>query len=126
VTGSFISLSHAVTKTNALTCVDCHSANSVLDFQALSYAPEKAQRLASLLTKVQFFASARDAAGLKLRWSALAGKKYQLQVSASLEAQSWTPMGPIITPAGPWHEQVVPDSELAKGSPLFFRVREVQ
>jgi hypothetical protein len=66
VTGSFISLSHAVSKTNALGCTDCHSDYSVLDFRALGYLPERAARLAGLFARLQILAAVPDSTGLKL------------------------------------------------------------
>lgn len=47
VTGSFISLNHAIKKDGALACVNCHSSNSVLDFKALHYSDERAEELMS-------------------------------------------------------------------------------
>lgn len=47
-TGSFISLSHGIKKEGALNCTDCHSRNSVLDFNALSYSSEDGERLMTL------------------------------------------------------------------------------
>ena len=48
VTGSFISLNHAIKKDGALNCMDCHTHNSVLDFRALHYTEERANQLKSL------------------------------------------------------------------------------
>jgi len=48
VTGSFVTVSHAVKKNGALTCTDCHTQNGRLDFAALGYSPAEAQHLATL------------------------------------------------------------------------------
>ncbi|MBI1391083.1 MAG: hypothetical protein GC154_21865 [bacterium] len=48
ITGSFISLSHAIKKDGALTCLNCHSSNSVLNFTALHYSSERAAQLKSM------------------------------------------------------------------------------
>ncbi len=42
------SISHSITKENALQCADCHSTNSVLDFAALQYTPERANQLQTM------------------------------------------------------------------------------
>ncbi|MEW6238388.1 MAG: hypothetical protein AB1656_23640 [Candidatus Omnitrophota bacterium] len=47
-TGSFISLNHAIKKKGALSCADCHSRQSVLNFKALQYSNEKANTLMTL------------------------------------------------------------------------------
>lgn len=44
----YFSLSHAITKENALKCQCCHSDNSVLDFGALGYSEEEQLNLASI------------------------------------------------------------------------------
>ncbi len=48
VTGSFVSLSHAIKREGALQCADCHSSKSVLDFPALQYSSARAAELKSL------------------------------------------------------------------------------
>ena len=124
VTGSFISLSHAVTKTNALTCLDCHSSSGVMDFRALSYAPAKVQRLTTLFSQPQFFSAVQQTAGLRLRWSAVPGKRYQLHTTDNMATGTWTPLGTINTAVAPWQEFVVPANQLQSASHLFFRVNE--
>jgi len=47
VTGSFITVSHAVKREGALTCANCHSKDGRLDFLALGYSEERAQVLTS-------------------------------------------------------------------------------
>ncbi|MFA5182319.1 MAG: hypothetical protein WC405_13445 [Syntrophales bacterium] len=44
LTGYFI-LSHDITKSKALTCTDCHSANNYLGFSKLGYSPERNKQL---------------------------------------------------------------------------------
>jgi hypothetical protein len=48
VSGSFITVSHAVKKRGALNCADCHTDNGRLDFAALGYSPERQERLKSI------------------------------------------------------------------------------
>lgn len=56
ITGSFISLNHAIKKNGALKCENCHSSQSVLDFNALSYSPERAAELKSMFqSAVQYW-----------------------------------------------------------------------
>ena len=45
---ALFSMSHSITKTDALRCADCHSANGVLDFDVLGYSPERAKELMTL------------------------------------------------------------------------------
>ncbi|MCB2156441.1 hypothetical protein KQI84_16320 [bacterium] len=50
VTGSFITLSHAIKKDGALSCADCHTEeNGRLDFEALGYSPEMQNILKKML-----------------------------------------------------------------------------
>lgn len=48
VTGSFITVSHAVKKQGALSCDDCHTENGRLDFAALGYSEERQMRLKTI------------------------------------------------------------------------------
>jgi len=48
VTGSFITVSHAVTRRNALSCGDCHTPNGRLDFAALGYSADRVPILTHL------------------------------------------------------------------------------
>ena len=48
VTGSFITVSHAIKKQGALSCDDCHAENGRLDFAALGYSEERQMRLKSV------------------------------------------------------------------------------
>lgn len=45
---ALFSMSHSITKTDALRCADCHGADSVLDFDVLGYSPERAEQLMTL------------------------------------------------------------------------------
>lgn len=47
VTGSYITVSHAVKRNGALTCADCHSKDGRLDFAALGYSEERQDVLTS-------------------------------------------------------------------------------
>jgi len=47
VSGSFITVSHAVKRKGALTCADCHSKSGRLDFTALGYSEEQQRILTS-------------------------------------------------------------------------------
>ena len=47
VSGSFITVSHAVKRKGALTCADCHSKNGRLDFVSLGYSEEQQRILTS-------------------------------------------------------------------------------
>ena len=47
VTGSFITVSHAVKGKGALSCLDCHTQNGQLDFAALGYSEARQQELVS-------------------------------------------------------------------------------
>ena len=48
VTGSFITVSHAVKKLGALSCNDCHTENGRLDFAELGYSEERQIRLKTI------------------------------------------------------------------------------
>jgi hypothetical protein len=129
VTGSFISLSHAIKRDGALRCQDCHGAESVLDFKALSYSAPRIARLQSLLTTFQVLESARTPEGnLRVRWSARPKRAYQLMMSSDLEPGSWKPMGDlrgdVKSGTSLWYESVVPASAIANKT-LFFQVREI-
>ncbi|MBN2328966.1 MAG: hypothetical protein JXR73_17635 [Candidatus Omnitrophica bacterium] len=53
VTGSFISLNHAIKREGALTCENCHSSQSVLNFKALHFSDERARELMSMFDSSQ-------------------------------------------------------------------------
>jgi hypothetical protein len=126
VTGSFISLSHAVSKTNALRCADCHNIASVLEFNALSYTAEQSARLATLLTRVQFLSATRATDGaLKLRWVAVPGKRYQLVSTDNVASGSWEPKGEVQTASSQVQESTVTATELQNASRVFFRIQEL-
>ncbi len=124
-TGSFISLSHAINR-RGLKCLDCHSTQSVLDFRALSYPPERAEHLQTLLSKVQFLISRPTAQGLYLRWSALPGRTYQIQATDNLAGGAWRAITPPKYGVSRWYEHTVPQSLISTNQQLFFRVVEVQ
>ncbi|MBN1475544.1 hypothetical protein JXA47_02205 [Candidatus Sumerlaeota bacterium] len=48
--GSFIQLSHAISRDNALRCVHCHSPEGVMDFNTLLYSPDDQYDLSHALT----------------------------------------------------------------------------
>jgi octaheme c-type cytochrome (tetrathionate reductase family) len=124
-TGSFISLSHAIKRTTALRCNDCHAASSVLDFHALGYDPAQATRLQTILSQVQFLTPLQTTAGLRLRWSAVAGRSYQLQATDDLlHGTWWAPTAPV-SGAGQMCDQMVPAGLLQTNRRLFFRVTDV-
>ena len=123
-TGSFISLSHAIRRQGALKCADCHSSRSVLNYQALGYAPEVGQHLKSMFDKVQFLTTTRKPGGLALRWSAIPGRTYQLLSSPDLSSATWTPLGAPKRTINVWMEQVVAETVLTNASRMFFRIQE--
>jgi len=43
-----LEISHAIRKNGALTCADCHSSHSVLDWKGLGYTPEEAASLSTM------------------------------------------------------------------------------
>jgi hypothetical protein len=51
-TGSFITLSHAVTKEGALFCLDCHRTGGRMNYELLGYSPAKQEELTTLLGEV--------------------------------------------------------------------------
>ncbi len=131
VTGSFISLSHAVKRKGALTCQDCHSANSVLDFKALSYTPARIERLRTLFDRLQVLETGRTAqGGLRVRWSAKPKRAYQLLTTTDLQTGNWTPVGArvgdTVTGTSLWYESLVPSADMAGNRHMFFKVLEIQ
>ena len=122
VTGSFISLSHAIKRDGALRCADCHSTAGVMNFKGLSYGPDKAAYLQNLLHTVQFSSAKPTAEGLALRWAGVPGHTYQLQSTTDLQNGSWTPVGPTTNSVGRWLETVIPQSQLGAEPQRFFRV----
>ncbi|MBM3878155.1 MAG: tetrathionate reductase family octaheme c-type cytochrome [Verrucomicrobia bacterium] len=76
-------------KEQALTCADCHTPRSRLQFAALGYPAERALQLQ---TKAGFeigdFAVGHQGAGLTLQWTGTPGNRYQVQSSTDL--RTWT------------------------------------
>jgi hypothetical protein len=124
VTGSFISLSHAIKRHGALTCNDCHSPSGVMDFKALCYPSEEAAHLQTLLQAVQAFTYEQTVAGLKLRWAAIPGRTYQLLGTADLKAGPWVPVGTSLTASNRWMESVLAPGQLGPGPQKFLRIME--
>lgn len=122
VTGSFISLNHAIKKTGALHCNDCHSASGVMDFKALSYPPQKTQFLQTLLQSPSFSAQATGE-GLALRWYTIPGQSYQVEYTTNLTANVWAPAGPAFVATSEWTTNTVPASQLSGHPQMFLRVK---
>jgi hypothetical protein len=122
VTGSFISLSHAIRPgKEALHCTDCHSATSVLNFRALGYEGARANRLMGLFATMQFISSSRTSAGgLLLRWSNVPNRTHQLQSASDLSAGKWTPVGSPIVTTNAWCQYEV---SATTAKQVFFRVQ---
>lgn len=125
VTGSFISLSHAIKRNGALNCNDCHSPNGVMDFNALSYSPTQTAQLQTLLTAVQSFTSTPTTTGLKLSWASIPGRTYQLQSTTNLAYPMWTPVGPNLPATSRLMETVIPRVQMTSEPRCFFRVMEI-
>jgi len=125
VTGSFISLSHAIKRHGALTCANCHSPAGVMDFKALSYSPAKAAQLQTLLDNVQSFTCQTTGTGLKLQWAAIPGRTYQLQSTTNLNAAAWQSVGAGVQAAGRSLEMEIPHAQMNTEPQRFFRVMEV-
>lgn len=125
VTGSFISLSHAIKRNGALTCADCHSPAGVMDFKALSYAPEQAVYLQTVLQTVQAFTHEQTASGMKLHWATIPGRNYELQTTTDLQNGPWVPAGSSCVASNRWMEAVVAPGEMNSEPRRFFRVREI-
>lgn len=123
-TGSFISLSHAIKKTGALSCNDCHSPAGVLNFTALNYPPAEAVRLQTLLQSVQAFTQVQTAAGLKLRWASIPGRDYELQTTTDLQNGDWVTLGTSCRATNRWMETLVAPGSITSEPRRFFRVKE--
>jgi nitrate/TMAO reductase-like tetraheme cytochrome c subunit len=123
-TGSFVSLSHAI-KRNGLACADCHSATGVMDFNALKYSPDEAQRLATLLNRVELSTPTPTSTGLQLRWSTVPGRIYAVEATADLGSGQWWTVRSATNATAQWDEYEAPNSLLNTNRQLFFRVREV-
>jgi hypothetical protein len=123
VTGSFISLSHAIKRQGALRCADCHSTSGVMDFKALSYSPEDVTRLQNVPLAGASFTCEVTSTGAKLRWAAAAGRSYQLESTADLEGSPWLPVGDPVIATGAWVEVLVPRTQVTSDARRFFRVR---
>lgn len=124
-TGSFISVNHGVVRNEAFRCAQCHSENSVMDFEALSYTPEEAAWLQTLFKNVQITRSTRVAQGLKLRWTAKRGMRYQIVTASDLASGTWTAVTQPENALSEWMERVVPNAALTNAGAMFFRVKEV-
>ncbi|MCA9443936.1 MAG: hypothetical protein KC964_24290, partial [Candidatus Omnitrophica bacterium] len=61
--GSFITISHAVTKDGALKCADCHRSGGRLNFAQLGYDQEKSEELTTLLGDLSAFEGDLDGSG---------------------------------------------------------------
>ncbi|MCP5522536.1 MAG: hypothetical protein H7A46_13420 [Verrucomicrobiales bacterium] len=125
VTGSFISLNHAIKRDGALSCSNCHSPSGVMDFNALSYSAEKAGYLQTLTQSVQLLKSESGEGGVVLRWAAMPGLTYELQSTADLQSGLWTTVQPISNPGSPWMEHVIPQGEVGAAGERFFRVMQI-
>jgi len=123
ITGSFISLSHAIKRQGALRCTDCHSPNGVMDFKALSYPPQEVTRLEHILEGVQSLTCERTDSGVRLRWAAVAGQSYQVESTAELAASPWASFGSPVTGTEGWAEVMIPQSQVAAEARRFLRVK---
>ncbi len=123
-TGSFISLSHAVKLQGALTCADCHSTASVLNFKALNYSPAQTAYLETLLNNVQLLTSQMTASGLKLNWATIPGRNYQVQTCTNLQGGLWEAVTTNVPASTLQMETVVPPNQLGAEPQRFFRVME--
>ncbi|MCC6821237.1 MAG: tetrathionate reductase family octaheme c-type cytochrome [Verrucomicrobia subdivision 3 bacterium] len=124
VTGSFISLSHAIKRDGALTCNDCHATAGVMDFKALSYSPTEAAHLQTVLQAVQSFTYEQTASGLKLSWATIPGRTYELLSTTNLNTGSWLTLTNLPATACSM-EMVVPQSQISTEPRRFFRVKEI-
>jgi octaheme c-type cytochrome (tetrathionate reductase family) len=124
-TGSFISLSHAIKRHGALTCTDCHSTASVLDFKALSYSSEQAAHLQTVLDAVQAFTSTPTSSGIRLAWATVPGRSYQLQTTTNLHTAVWTALGACVPATNHTMETVVGQSQVATEPQRYFRVMQL-
>ncbi len=124
VTGSFISLSHAIKRDGALTCNDCHSTTGVMDFNALSYSPEQSVYLQTVLQAVQSFTCEQTASGLELSWATIPGRTYELLSTTNVSAGPWLTLTNL--PATDRSlELVIPPDQLTTEPRRFFRVKEI-
>jgi hypothetical protein len=124
VVGSLISLNHAVDLTTAYKCKDCHSGSSVLDFKALSYTPAQADYLKTMFDKVQFIGTSQTASGLKLRWSSIPGRTYQLLSTTNVASGVWVAVTAPTRTISVWMERTIPATALTGSQELYFRVKE--
>jgi octaheme c-type cytochrome (tetrathionate reductase family) len=123
VTGSFISLSHAIQR-HGLKCLDCHSTTSVLDFPSLGYTPVQSDRIKTMLTTCQIVGMNMTAAGLHLKWTGLPQNSYQLVYATRLDSGDWKPVGAPTTSYLRVHEYTVPQTLLQTNQMLFFKIVE--
>ena len=124
MTGSFISLSHAIKREGALTCNDCHSMTGVMDFNALSYSPEQSAYLQTVLQAVQSFGCEQTVSGLKLSWAAIPGRTYELLGTTNVSAGVWLTVTNLPATSRSM-EMVVPQSQITTDPQRYFRVREI-
>lgn len=123
VTGSFISLSHAIKRNGALNCADCHSAASVLDYTALGYAPSQTAFLQTVLQSVPSFRGQASAGGLKLQWYSVPGQAYQVLGTTNLASGTWLPIGTAVAATNQLTERLIPSTQMATQHQMFFRVQ---
>jgi hypothetical protein len=123
VTGSFISLSHAIKRNGALRCGDCHSASGVMDFKALSYPTDQAAFLQTVLQAVPEFSGQATGAGLKLQWYSIPGQPYQVLGTTNLASGVWQPVGAALIATNQTMEVVIPSASMATQHQMFFRVQ---
>ena len=123
-TGSFISLSHAVKREGALTCNDCHSTASVLNFKALNYSPSQTAYLETVLNNVQLFTSQMTTSGLQLNWATIPGRNYQVQTCTNLPSGAWEPVTPNVPATTRQMETVIPQDQFTAEPQRFFRIME--
>lgn len=121
VTGSFISLSHAIKRNGALRCQDCHAPGGVMDFKALSFPPERVAYLQNVLRTMHLAAPSGGNAGLKLRLPAVPGHTYQILSTTNLHTGPWTPLAPATNASGQWLEHEVPPAQLTNDPMRFYR-----
>ena len=120
VTGSFISLSHAIKRNGALKCQDCHSPIGVMDFKALGFPPERVTYLQNVI-RTMYIAAPAQGSGAKLRVPSVPGQSYQILTTTNLNAGSWTPLMIITNTTGTWLEIDIPPAQLNNDRMRFYR-----
>lgn len=114
--------SHMVApKEMALTCTECHTPGSRLNFAALGYAPERAARLQTLagfaISQVRMLPSLGR---LQLTWPGTTGDRYQVQISSDLTRWIDAPNGYRL--AGSPDQLLNWDEPVQAGASRFYRV----